>query len=260
MDSYKSIQNNLEILQIPGKQVFYSEFYLKLKIQVPGAGFVKDFLKNQDAVLRKYQSFENFVTKRITEQIQWYQKVNTWNVAGSPRWSEKQIQQLKKVDTDFLNAIVLLVQTDCVKKTRMDGYNHDINFYFTTLAELENFLSKLPIQYQDKIVFLENSLNSKVRPNQKLVKKRTTPRYKVHLRDQGKVTDAHRQLLKYLESLGETVVLPSKICREFAADSPHNYYYNVYFYTDNLEILSFMELIVPGIVGRTLEIIETPDG
>lgn len=77
-------------------------------------------------------------------------------------------------------------------------------------------------------------------------------KYKVMFCD-GKF-DAHakQQLMHYFDSLGDIVKVPKSTRQNFEAG--HTYSWGNYIHTNDLSILSFVSLIVPGLVGKTYEL------
>jgi hypothetical protein len=260
MESFLLTPNSHRVPEIPASQARYGKYFFKLVVSVPGACIVRELSTSCDRILKRHADIDQYIDARRTEQIEWYLKVMSWRSQGDP-WCEAQLAVFRKLDKDYVKIVYDLVSKNYSKKIRIDGPNHEIAFYFENRAELDRFLEKFPAKYQTKILHLENSLLlcTELQHNQKLVKRRKTLPYKVFLRDQTRVTDNHRKLLQYLESLGPVVEIPNKLKRDFSSANPQSYYHNVYFYTSDLSVLSFAEIIAPGILGRIQEIVEAPE-
>ena len=77
-------------------------------------------------------------------------------------------------------------------------------------------------------------------------------KYKVMLRDGQYDANAKQQLLNYFDSLGDAVTVGKATRRSLS--NGHKYTWGNYIHTSDPTILSFVDLIVPGIVGKTHEI------
>jgi adenine-specific DNA methylase len=77
-------------------------------------------------------------------------------------------------------------------------------------------------------------------------------KYKVTMRDGRYDAHAKQQLVNYFDSLGD-VVSVSKATRR-SLENGHMYTFGIYIHTSDPTILSFVELILPGIVNKTYEI------
>lgn len=82
--------------------------------------------------------------------------------------------------------------------------------------------------------------------------KKSQYKYKVMLRDGKYDPVAKQQLLNYFDSLDDMVKLPKSVRTNI--EKGYAYTWGSYIYTTDLSILSFVSLIVPGIVGTTHEI------
>jgi len=260
MASFLLTPSSPGIPEIPAHQSRFGKYFFKLVVSVPGASLVRELSTRIDRILRQYDSLDQYIVARCVEQISWYQRVMSWRSLVDP-WCLEQICVFRTLDKEYIKSIYDIVNKKYSKKIRIDGPNHEIAFYFENRSELTVFLESFPAQYWDKILHLENSLMlaTELQHNQRVVTKRKTLPYKVFIRDQTRVTDNHRKLLKYLESLGPIVEIPNKIKRDFSSVNPQTHYHNVYFYTSDLSVLSFAEIIAPGILGRIQEIVEAPE-
>lgn len=85
--------------------------------------------------------------------------------------------------------------------------------------------------------------------------RRNTPdyRYKVVLRDGRYSVEIKRQVLSYLENLGDQIRLTPK-CQEMLA-SPFIHCWGVFFYTDDPDLTIMLRIIAPDLVGNIHELI-----
>lgn len=78
-------------------------------------------------------------------------------------------------------------------------------------------------------------------------------RYKVVLRDGRYTTEIKKQVLTYLENLGDQVRLTPK-CRDMLA-APYIHTWGVFFYTDDPDLTMMLRMIAPDLVGNIHELI-----
>ncbi len=85
--------------------------------------------------------------------------------------------------------------------------------------------------------------------------RRNTPdyRYKVVLRDGRYSVEIKRQVLSYLENLGDQIRLTPR-CQEMLA-SPFIHCWGVFFYTDDPDLTIMLRIIAPDLVGNIHELI-----
>jgi hypothetical protein len=231
-----------------------------LVMQVRGARFIREYLyvrKCTESPLDK-RKFHLYVSDRAIDQIQWFERVKSWKFPGNTLWTDYQIESCKNLDLSYLELICSLLVEKQVEKCRIDSVNHEIRFYFADQSSLMTFLEKIPEKFHNCLLRLENSLltSATIKPNQIIVKTRKTPRFKVFIRNQNQVDISHCQLLNYLRSQGDLVRIPAKMLETFSTENLKGYFYNLYFYTDDLSLLNFVQLIAPGIIGRIQEILE----
>jgi hypothetical protein len=259
MESYFLTPNNYEIPQVPGSQARFEKYFFKLLVSVPGASIVRELNTSSERILRRHDTLGAYIQLRKQEQLEWYQRVMSWRNQDDP-WCNRQITIFQNLDPQLLLDMHALIQQKLCEKVRIDGSNHEIAFYFEDQDQLTAFLEKFPSRHEQLLIRVENSLMvaGDLQINQRVVKRRKTLPYKVFIRDQTRVRDSHRAFLKYLESLGSVVEIPTKMKKDFSSTDPQNYYHNLYFYTSDLSMVSFAELISPGIIGRVQEIIEAP--
>ena len=77
-------------------------------------------------------------------------------------------------------------------------------------------------------------------------------KYKVTFRDGKYDANSKIQLVNYLDSLGDVVIL-SKATRRSLVNG-HAYTFGTYIHTTDPTILTFVDLIIPGLVNKTYEI------
>jgi hypothetical protein len=259
MASFLLTPSNHKIPEIPGSQARFEKYFFKLLVSVPGASIVREINTSLDRIMRRHDTLDAYIQERKQEQLAWYQRVMSWRTPSDP-WCKHQISIFQNLDSELILSMHALVRKKLSKKVRIDGSNHEIAFYFEDRSQLDVFLREFPSKYEKLLIRVENSLmaTQELKVNQRVVKKRKTLPYKIFVRDQTRVQDSHRSFLQYLESLGPVVEIPRKMKKDFSSTDPQNYYHNLYFYTSDLSVVSFAELISPGIIGRVQEIVEIP--
>lgn len=82
-------------------------------------------------------------------------------------------------------------------------------------------------------------------------------RYKVILRDGRYTFDLKSTVLNYLSNLGDAVQIPTSTVMMLRKES--GYIWNCYFFTNDINITSFITLISPGLVSNYHELVTRPD-
>lgn len=164
-------------------------------------------------------------------------------------WGGKStIRDLDKIDIGLLHTIRLLKERNPNLKTRTE--EPEIQFYAETEDELKNLVDQLDKKYQHIVLAVsgpEANTEQLLKDGVIIRKKEFGYRYKVVLRDGRCDTTTKRQMLNYIESLGPE---ESKISTGVKSMLLSHYdgFWNVWFYTNDEKVVTFLELIRPGCI------------
>jgi hypothetical protein len=86
-----------------------------------------------------------------------------------------------------------------------------------------------------------------------IVRKSSNYQYKVIIRDGRYPVEIKRQVLTYLENLGDQIRITPK-CRDMLA-SPYVHCWGVFFYTNDPELTIMLRLFDPNLVGNIHQLI-----
>lgn len=84
-------------------------------------------------------------------------------------------------------------------------------------------------------------------------------RYKVMLRDGRYGAELKHQILNYLDNLGTDIVKVTPSVRGMLNQPNNQYLWNAYFFTNDPNIVSFVGLMSPGMIGNIHELVVPPD-
>lgn len=170
-------------------------------------------------------------------------------------------EQLDKVDITFLAALKDLHQSKTVD-LRMRVEEPRIQIYAATNEDLmslvNNELAHFPRSYFESITVPESEEALTLLDAGSIIKKSSNGfRYKVVLRDGHYNYDTKSIVLQYLLNLGPTEANIPK--STFDLLSNHDgYVWNLYFYLNDVKVLSFLELMAPGMILKSHELVVLP--
>jgi hypothetical protein len=171
-------------------------------------------------------------------------------------WGQRNNKDLDQADVAFLDTMRGIRQNSAGIKLRVEEPR--IQVYAATEAELINLTNTHFGQFKHYIESFsgpgdadaEAILNSGA-----IIRKVDIGyRYKVILRDGRYDQEVKQQLLQYLNNLGTDNVRVSKTGLDMLA-KPTSYVWNLYLYVNDLSITTFINLISPGIVSNSHELV-----
>jgi len=239
MDILYWINLNSKIKIHNTKKIYFGRYVYRLEIFCPGGRFIYDEHSSIRELIEQKQIFELGIYSRS-----WPSNYNHRHRKYIDQAAESQLETLKKLLTD--SAIKIRVEEPKVQ------------IYAESEQDLKNFIKKFSSEDQTRVSSITVPKDSKseilLKENKIIRESRRNPyRYKVSMRDCRVDPGTKINLLNYLESLEDLVFLP-RGPREMMK-TPFSSFWGVYFYTNDLSINTFVELIRPGIISNINEIV-----
>jgi hypothetical protein len=167
---------------------------------------------------------------------------------------------LAKADIEWLEYMKLFkagVAFDC--KIRIEEPR--IQIYAGNEQDLLDFVGQLPKQYIEYAASITRPTNDLEREALQSGKKlmKSTPEYnfRINFRDGKYDVGTKRHVLNYLDSLGDTVRVPDHARKELTKNYSNTW--DVYIYTKDSSITTFLQLIEPRIIRTIIEMTGTED-
>jgi hypothetical protein len=163
--------------------------------------------------------------------------------------------RLSEIDVEFLETLKSIRENFPEVKFRID--DPDIQIYASNSYVLELIASRLRTheqKYIKAITYPENqNLVDILNSGAILVKKKNNYTHKVMIKDGRYSIDIKKQVLSYLTELGDIVKL-SNGSRKML-EKPYTSTWGVFFYTNDVDITTFLELVRPGIISNIYELV-----
>jgi hypothetical protein len=236
--SWKNLAPNIEVL--PTQKIFYKQYLYKLELVAHGG----------QSINSKYS-----VAKSLEVRERSYRAIN---YGGS--WAVRMSYSLAKANVEwleYLKAFKATVNFDC--KIRIEEPR--IQIYAANEQDLLTFVNQLPGQYIDYAASITRPTNDRERELLQTGKKllKSTPEYnfRINFRDGKYDLDTKRHILNYLDSLGDTVRVPDHARKELTKKYTNTW--DIYIYTKDSSITTFLQLIEPRIIRTIIEMTGTED-
>ncbi len=228
---------NPKIIQDRTRKAYFGKYFCKLVISCPGAKLIDS--EHEDL---KYALQERIQTQR------------GYNYGGS-WWRAEKAAELAKADIEQLHLLRSIKRTNSNIKLRIE--EPWVQIYSENEDELKlvavRFFDKMKPLVQSVYIASEQDLDS-LRSGKILIPStsKNTYKYKVVLKDGTYQSSTKQQLLSYLDSLEDEI----KISKGSKAmlNRPFNFIWGVFFYANDLKIITFINLVAPGIVSRIHEL------
>jgi hypothetical protein len=236
--SWKNLAPKIEVL--PTQKIFYKQYLYKLELLAHGG----------QSIGSKYS-----VAKSLEVRERSYRAIN---YGGS--WAVRMGLSLSKADIEWLEYLKLFkaaVNFDC--KIRIEEPR--IQIYAANEQYLLDFVSQIPLRYLDYVRSITRPANDHEREllqsGKKLMKSTPEYNFKVNFRDGKYDLDTKIHILNYLDSLGDTVRVPDHARKELTKKYTNTW--DVYIYTKDSSITTFLQLIEPRIIRTIIEMTGTED-
>ena len=238
MDTSYWIQCNPRITVEHTSKKFYGKFLYKIALHCPagrlidGKGTMADLLEHRKTVY-----------KHINQSGWWGRNI-------------KNSKDLDHADVTLLETLRTIRKTFSGIKLRVE--EPCVQIYANTELELINLVKEQlnKFAYRVESICGPESQESEQLLNSGAIirKKHNGYRYKVILRDgrySGGIKDS---ILQYLNGLSDEQVHITKTCKEMFT-KPNSFLWNCYFYTNDPNITTFINLMSPGIVSNIHELV-----
>ena len=235
---WKNLVPNIEVL--PTQKIFYKQYLYKLELLAHGG----------QSINSKYS-----IEKSINVRQSSYRSINyggSWASRMSLSLSLSSIEWL-----EYLKRFKAGVSFDC--KIRIEEPR--IQIYASNEQDLVDFVNQLPKKYLDYVKTITRPNNDQERDilltGKKLLKSTPEFNYKISFRDGKYDLETKRSVLNYLDSLGDLVRVPDHARKELTKSYSNTW--DVYVYTKDSNITTFLQLISPRIIRTIIEMAGTED-
>lgn len=229
---WKNLSNKI-VVENATKQ-FYRQYLYKLELDAPGCKSIH------------HESVVDSLDKRS-------QDIRNSRYGGS--WWDKQLKiYLNDADPVYLEKLQWIKhQFPNVKLRTQEPY---VTFYAYDEKTLKDIISKLDPKYYPYIKNVtgpkNNQLSEALASNATIVRKPPKYRYKVWFREKQFEMDCRNSIMNYLTSLDSDLVrVPDNTYAQFRRD--FNWIWSCYFYTNDLGVVSFIQLMGPDIIREVSE-------
>lgn len=217
---------------------YYNKYLYKIVIYCPAGRLIDDKRPIDQALAHRQDIF-----RHITQ--------SGW-------WGQRQNRDLDKADTHLLDTMRLIRKTISTVKLRVEEPR--IQIYAQTEDELVNLvLDHLQpfVKHIEAIAGPANAACAKILDSGAIIRKTANGySHKVILRDGRYSAQVKESMLQYLQNLNiENAGIPDS-CRNMFTKSS-SYVWNCYFFTNDPDVIIFLNLIQPGIVSNIHELVVT---
>lgn len=189
-------------------------------------------------------------------RIERYKNVHAYS------WFARQNQNIELAD------VSLLIQLRALKEVRKDLNilfrieEPVVNIYAESNEQLQQLVEQYLQGYESTVSVISGPKNTEtehiLNSGAIIRKKDNGYKYKVILRDGQLPLATRTSILDYLENLGnELVHIPHSTYVMLRKE--HGWIWNCYFFTNDIDILSFLSLISPGLVSNYHSLVIDPD-
>lgn len=239
MDTLFWTQFNPKIELVNTTKKYFNQYLYKLVVHAPGGRAIdtKDI-------------FASIEHRKI-----WDKDMNRFG------WWGRKSRNLESADIDFLEIIKNLKQDRTTnKKIRVE--EPFIQIYTETESDLIDIINSEPQMFKQHIRVIAgpaNSTTADILNSGAIIKKSNNGyRYKVIIRDGFYAQGVRDQLWNYFNNANkEEIKFTAGLERSLRSNS--GYMWSLYFYANDLSIITFINLISPGMVVNIHELVVVPD-
>ena len=237
--SWKNLVPNIEVL--PTQKIFYKQYLYKLELLAYGGQSINSNYSIEGSLDLRRRSY-----RAINYGGSWAAKLNANIVNANIEWL-KYLKQFKAT-----------VAFDC--KIRVE--EPSLQIYAANEQDLYNFVKQLPKDYLDQFVRAitrpANDAEKKVlQSGKKLLKSTPEYNYRINFRDGRYDLNIKTSILNYLDGLGDLVRVPTHARQELIKN--YTNIWDVYIYTKDPTISTFLQLISPRLIRTIIEMAGTED-
>ena len=242
MDTSKWIRFNPKITVEHTTKKYFGEFLYKLVVYAPGGRLI-DNKGDLSSALESRRTLSKHI-----------------NQAGW--WGTRHNRDLEKADVIFLDKLRdFRLNKSAELKLRVE--EPKVQIYAKTADQLvdlvENYFSETEKENIDSISGPENKETEDFLNSGAILRKVDIGyKYKVIIKDGRYSSEVKNQLLNYFLNVGADQIKVSKTGIEMLTKST-GFIWNLYFYTNDLSVATFVNLISPGIISNSHELIILPN-
>jgi hypothetical protein len=242
MDISYWIQCNPKLTVEHTTKKYFGRFLYKLVVYCPAGRLIDSKGPMDEALAHR---------KQVTKSV---------NHAGW--WGNRYSKDLDNADTEFLD-LLREVRQDQTLGLKLRVEEPMIQIYADSDQRLKDFVdsrfSPNHKQHVRSIAGPKDAAAAAVLNSGAIIRKEYNGyRYKIILRDGRYTTDIKHNLLQYLENQGPEQILLPRSARDML-DRNTSFVWNLYFYSNDPSILTFINLISPGMVSNYHELVVLPD-
>ena len=207
---------------------FFNKYLYRMRLQVYGG-----------RIIQQSDDYQTAIEKR--RYMKQFNHGGYWGHRDSSR-------DLDLINVELLGLINNIKNNNPNLKIRTE--EPEIQFYAETENELQHIANLLGPKYQNIILSVSGPSTDAVTEllkNGAIIHKKPGYKYKIVLRDGRCNVETKRQLLGYLESLGLDEAKISTGVKSMLSSS-YDGFWSTWFYANDEKIVTFLELIRPGIV------------
>jgi hypothetical protein len=235
---WKNLVPNIEVL--PTQKIFYKQYLYKLELLAHGGQSINSKYSVEKSIEIRERSY-----RAINYGGSWAVRMSYSLAQAIPEWLE------------YLKAFKATVAFDC--KIRIEEPR--IQIYASNEQDLLDFVRQLPTKYLDHVKTITRPASDREREvlqsGKKLMKSTPEYNYRVNFRDGKYEVGTKLHILNYLDSLGDIVRVPDHARRELTKKYSNTW--DVYIYTKDSTITTFLQLIEPRIIRTIIEMTGTED-
>jgi len=176
-------------------------------------------------------------------------------------WWGRRTRDLEAADIDFLEHIKQLKQ-DRTINTRVRVEEPWIQIYTESEDDLVEIVDQSPVlfkKYTHGLSGPEDSATAEILNSGAIIKKTDNGyRYKIILKDGFYPIETKQQLCNYFDSAGKDTVKMTGGLRRALQSTTSGYMWSLYFYSNDLTMITFLNLISPGLVTNIHELVVPP--
>ena len=238
MDTLWWTQSNPKILIEPTTKKFFGRYLYRLCVYAPGGRIIH--------------------SKRSVESEVDYRKSLQKNITYG-WWARG--RDIGNADAELLT-IIKSIKQNPAHNLKLRVEEPRIQIYAETEQELQDLVKNYFGKFWQNIETITGPTDSAaeaVLNSGAIIRKTATGyRYKVIVRDGRYDANIRASILQYLDNLGpETVGYPKSLREMFSKES--GYVWNCYFYTNDLTINSFLNIMAPGLISNFHELVVVAD-
>lgn len=177
-------------------------------------------------------------------------------------WGQRMGRDLEKADPEFLERMKIL-RHQKIPGSKMRIEEPRLQIYAETEDQLKNiiqvYFDRGDYQYIESVTGPEDSEAETILNSGGIIRKRDLGyKHKVILKDGKYSAELKADLIQYLSNIGpDNVKIPNGLANMLTKSS--SYIWNAYFYTNDPSIVTFINLMYPGLVSNIHELIVVTD-